>query len=201
MVIKSAEFVKSAKTYQDCPGAPFPEYAFLGRSNVGKSSLINMLTGYGKLAKTSSSPGKTQLINHFLINDAWYLCDLPGYGFAKVPVNIKKKWELMIKKYMLNRPNLMCSFILIDVRHGPMKNDLLFLEWVGENGLPFIILYTKADKLTRQRLNQNIQSFENVFARQWEPIPPFIITSTANGTGREEILKNISKWNKEFVYP
>lgn len=201
MHIRSAEFVKSSKHVKDCPEAPFPEYAFLGRSNVGKSTLINMVTGRSKLAKTSSSPGKTQLINHFLINDAWYLTDLPGYGFARVPIPIKKKWEHMIKNYMQNRENLMCSFILLDSRHGPMKNDLEFLEWVGSNALPLCLVFTKADKLSKSQLQRNLSLYQKKLSEQWEPLPRMIVSSSTTKDGKEEILKLISQSNKIFVPP
>ncbi len=201
MQIRSAEFVKSSKHAKDCPEAPFPEYAFLGRSNVGKSTLINMITGRSKLAKTSSSPGKTQLINHFLINDAWYLTDLPGYGFARVPIPIKKKWEHMIKNYMQNRENLMCSFILLDSRHGPMKNDLEFLEWVGSNALPLCLVFTKADKLSKSQLQRNLSLYQKKLSEQWEPLPRMIVSSSTTKDGKEDILKLISQSNKIFVPP
>jgi len=201
MQIRSAEFVKSSKHAKDCPEAPFPEYAFLGRSNVGKSTLINMVTGRSKLAKTSSSPGKTQLINHFLINDAWYLTDLPGYGFARVPIPIKKKWEHMIKNYMQNRENLMCSFILLDSRHGPMKNDLEFLEWVGSNALPLCLVFTKADKLSKSQLQRNLSLYQKKLSEQWEPLPRMIVSSSTTKDGKEDILKLISQSNKIFVPP
>ncbi len=198
MQIHSAEFVKSSAHVKDCPGASYPEYAFLGRSNVGKSSLINMLTNRNKLAKTSSSPGKTQLINHFIINDAWYLTDLPGYGFAKVPVPVKKKWEKMIKNYLVKRENLMCSFILLDSRHGPMKNDMDFLEWMGQNALPLCLVFTKADKLSRARLQQNLIDYKKRLAEQWDPLPPLITSSTGTKQGKEEILKLIATSNKTY---
>lgn len=201
MHIRSAEFVKSSKHAKDCPEAPFPEYAFLGRSNVGKSTLINMVTGRSKLAKTSSSPGKTQLINHFLINDAWYLTDLPGYGFARVPIPIKKKWEHMIKNYMQNRENLMCSFILLDSRHGPMKNDLEFLEWVGSNALPLCLVFTKADKLSKSQVQRNLSLYQKKLSEQWEPLPRMIVSSSTTKDGKEDILKLISQSNKIFVPP
>ncbi len=198
MVIKSAEFVKSSPSYKDCPRAPFPEYAFLGRSNVGKSSLINMLTNHRKLAKISSTPGKTRLINHFLINNKWYLADLPGYGFAKVSKSEKKTWEKIIRDYMFYRDNLLCSFILIDIRHDLQKNDREFLTWVGTNELPFCILLTKADKLSGSKIHQQESRFRQALAEQWEPLPPMIVTSSQTGKGREEILKLIDDCNIDF---
>ncbi len=198
MIIKSAEFIKSSSNWKDCPPGDLPEYAFLGRSNVGKSSLINMLTRHGKLAKTSATPGKTQLINHFLINGSWYLTDLPGYGFAKVPVAIKKKWERVIQTYLLKRQNLLCSFILIDSRHEPLKNDIAFLEWFGMNQLPFCLVFTKADKLSESRVKKHFDVYMKTLARQWEPLPPCIVSSSKTGRGREEILELVAESNKLF---
>ncbi|MFO7873210.1 MAG: ribosome biogenesis GTP-binding protein YihA/YsxC [Bacteroidales bacterium] len=198
MVIRSAEFVKSSPSYKDCPRAPFPEYAFLGRSNVGKSSLINMLTSHGKLAKISSTPGKTRLINHFLINNKWYLADLPGYGFAKVSKSEKMTWEKTIRDYMFYRENLLCSFILIDIRHDLQKNDREFLTWVGTNELPFCILFTKADKLSGSKIPQQLSRFRQALSEQWEPLPPMIVSSSQTGKGREEILKLIDDCNNDF---
>lgn len=195
MVITSAEFVKSSATYTACPSQALPEYAFIGRSNVGKSSLINMVTNISKLAKTSSRPGKTQLINHFIINNAWYVTDLPGFGFAKVPVSIKKKWEVLIKDYLLKRENLVCSFLLIDIRHEPLKNDLEFLEWCGMNHVPFYIVFTKADKLTFGKQKASVKKYMSVLADQWDPLPPYILSSSESGMGRDEILKVIGDSN------
>lgn len=198
MIVSKAEFIKSSGSFRESPEGNIPEYAFLGRSNVGKSSLINMITGRKKLAKTSSAPGKTRLINHFLINDTWYLCDLPGYGFAKVSATIKGKWEKMIKDYLLRRPNLVCSFILIDLRHGPMKNDMAFLEWIGENQVPFCIIYTKADKISRSRRQQYVSAYEKKLSAMWSPLPKYIVSSSSNPEGRDEILGFISECNKQF---
>lgn len=195
MVIKSAEFIKSASNWKDCPPGDFPEYAFLGRSNVGKSSLINMLTGHGKLAKTSATPGKTRLINHFLVNGSWYLADLPGYGFAKVPVAVKKKWEKVIQNYLLKRQNLLCSFILIDSRHEPLKNDIAFLEWFGMNQLPFCLVFTKADKLSESRVKKHLEIYKKALSEQWDPLPPYILSSSKTGRGRDEILGMIAGCN------
>ncbi len=201
MRIHSAEFVKSAAHVKDCPVASFPEYAFLGRSNVGKSTLINMITGRNKLAKTSSSPGKTQLINHFLINDSWYLTDLPGHGFARVPIPIKKKWEKMIKNYMLKRETLMCAFVLLDSRHGPMDNDIAFLEWMGLNEMALCLVFTKADKLSKSQLKRLISQYETKLAEQWEPLPPIIVSSAKTAMGKTEILQLIAESNKFFEPP
>ena len=198
MIIKSAEFVKSASNWKDCPPDDLPEYAFLGRSNVGKSSLINMLTRRGKLAKTSATPGKTRLINHFLINGSWYLTDLPGYGFAKVPVAVKKKWEKVIRDYLLKRQNLLCSFILIDSRHEPLKNDIAFLEWFGMNQLPFCLVFTKADKLSEFRVKKHMDVYMKTLSKQWDPLPPSIVSSSKTGRGREEILDLVADSNKLF---
>ena len=197
MIIKSATFIKSASSRRECPEPLYPEYAFFGRSNVGKSSLINMLTAHRNLAKTSSTPGKTRLINHFLINESWYLADLPGYGFAKVPVAIKKKWELTVRDYLAKRENLLCSFMLIDSRHDPLKNDLEFLAWVGEKQLPFCLVFTKADKLSAVRLKAGIDKYMKVLSQQWEPLPMAIVSSGKTGQGRDEILDLVSKCNQE----
>lgn len=201
MQIKQAEFIKSSASYRDCPDPVFPEYAFIGRSNVGKSSLINMLAGNRKLAKTSSTPGKTQLINHFLINGSWYLTDLPGFGFARVPVHIKKKWEKMIRDYLEQRENLICTFLLIDIRHEPLNNDMLFLNWLGTKQLPFHIVFTKADKLGKNKLQSNLAAYEKKFSAQWEPLPPYLVSSSEKKTGREEILALIDGWNRETTTP
>ncbi len=197
MEIQSAEFIKSATHYNDCPAPSFPEYAFLGRSNVGKSSLINMLTNYGKLAKTSSTPGKTQLINHFLINGSWYLADLPGFGFAKVSKKIRQKWEQMIQNYLLNRENLICSFLLVDSRHEPQKNDMENMEWFGSKGIPFAIVFTKTDKLSSTALQSNLAFYRKKLAENWDPLPDMFITSAESKTGRDEILGFIDHYNRE----
>ncbi|MDX9941225.1 MAG: ribosome biogenesis GTP-binding protein YihA/YsxC [Bacteroidales bacterium] len=198
MVIRSAEFIKSSPSLNECPESTLPEYAFIGRSNVGKSSLINTITGFSKLAKISSSPGKTQLINHFLINEAWYLTDLPGFGFAKVPVRIKRKWDLMIRNYLLKRPNLVCSFLLIDIRHEALKNDLEFMAWMGGRRIPFYLIFTKADKLTHNQRQSAIAAYMKVLGEQWEPLPPFLVTSSDTGMGREELLALIETFNNGF---
>ncbi|MEE4177970.1 MAG: ribosome biogenesis GTP-binding protein YihA/YsxC [Bacteroides sp.] len=198
MVIRSAEFIKSSPSLAECPESTLPEYAFIGRSNVGKSSLINSITGFSKLAKISSSPGKTQLINHFLINEAWYLTDLPGFGFAKVPVRIKRKWDNMIRNFLLKRPNLVCSFLLIDIRHEPLKNDLEFMAWMGSRGIPFYLVFTKADKLTHNQRQSSIAAYMKVLSEQWEPLPPYVATSSETGLGREDILELIESFNQGF---
>jgi len=198
MIIKKAEFIKSATHYKDCPPANMPEYAFLGRSNVGKSSLINMITGYSKLAKTSSTPGKTQLINHFLINDSWYLADLPGFGFAKVSKKLRANWEKMIQNYLLHRENLICTFLLVDSRHEPQKNDLQNMEWFATKGLPFVVVFTKSDKLGATSLQANLSNYKKILSESWEPLPEILLTSAEKGTGKDEILGFIDKYNKEI---
>lgn len=195
MKITEAIFVKSAAEVAHCPPATMPEYAFIGRSNVGKSSLINMLTGFGKLAKTSSTPGKTQLINHFSINKEWYLVDLPGYGFAKVPLTEKAKWEKMTWDYLLNRENLLYVFVLIDMRIPPQKIDLEFVDKLGENGIPLKLIFTKADKVKPQAGQKNIDDFRLKMAERWEILPEFFISSAEYRTGREELLNLISEIN------
>ena len=178
MVIKSAEFVISNSQVSKCPTTGLPEYAFIGRSNVGKSSLINMLTGRKGLAMTSQKPGKTQLINHFIINDAWYLVDLPGYGYARLSKDGREKLKKMIEDYTLERKELICLFVLVDARHDPQKIDLEFIEWLGEEGVPFALVFTKADKLTKGKLAANIEGYKARLRQQWEELPPLFITSS-----------------------
>jgi GTP-binding protein len=199
MEIHSAEFISSATHYKDCPQNPYPEYAFMGRSNVGKSSLINMLTRHRKLAKTSSTPGKTQLINHFLINQAWYLADLPGFGFAKVSKKTKEKWDKMIRDYLIKRENLICSFLLIDSRLEPQKIDLENLQFFGEKGLPFAIVFTKADKLSSTALQSNIAAYKKKLAEMWDPLPTIFVSSSEKQAGREEILEFINLHNRTKI--
>ena len=199
MEIKSAEFIISNAVVSKCPNTNNPEYAFIGRSNVGKSSLINMLTGRSKLAKTSATPGKTMLINHFLINNEWYLVDLPGYGYAKRSKKDKDKLEVMISSYILKREQMINLFLLIDCRHEPQKIDREFMEWLGENGVPFSIVFTKADKLGGGKLKQNISFYLKELKKQWEELPPYFITSSENKTGRQEILDYIEQINKEVM--
>ena len=182
-----------------CFHRPFiPEYAFIGRSNVGKSSLINMLTKKPKLAMTSSTPGKTLLINHFLINKEWYLVDLPGYGFALRGKKMMEKIKNLIEYYVLEREQLTCLFVLIDSRHEPQKIDLEFIEWLGENGVPFAIIFTKADKQTVGKTRQNVNNYLNNLKEQWEELPPHFVSSSENGTGRQEILDYIDGINKSL---
>lgn len=197
MEIKSAEFIISNAFVEKCPDTNQPEYAFIGRSNVGKSSLINMLTGRGKLAKTSATPGKTMLINHFLINGSWYLVDLPGYGYAKRSKKDKEKLEYMISGYILERKQMVNLFVLIDSRHEPQKIDMEFMEWLGEHQVPFSIVFTKADKLGGGKLRQNISAYLKELKKQWEELPPYFITSSETRTGRAELLNYIEEINRE----
>lgn len=198
MEIKSAEFTISSSRADMCPKSDIPEYAFIGRSNVGKSSLINMLTKKPKLAMTSSTPGKTLLINHFLINKEWYLVDLPGYGFALKGKKMMEKIKNLIEYYVLEREQLTCLFVLIDSRHEPQKIDLEFIEWLGENGVPFAIIFTKADKQTVGKTRQNVNNYLNKLKEQWEELPPHFVSSSENGTGRQEILDYIESINKSL---
>lgn len=195
MKIKSAEFQISSPDVSKCPQTALPEYAFIGRSNVGKSSLINMLTQQRKLAMTSSTPGKTMLINHFLINGEWYLVDLPGYGFALRGKKEMEKLQHMIENYVLKRAQLTCLFILIDVRHEPQKKDLNFFQFLGENAVPFSIIFTKTDKLTRTKAKANVELYTKVLSEQWEELPPYFMTSATTKEGREEILSYIQSIN------
>ena len=199
MKIKTANFVISNSDVSKCPKEKIPEYAFIGRSNVGKSSLINMLTGQNKLAKTSGRPGKTQLINHFKINDYWFLVDLPGYGYAKVSKKIKQTFQGFIKKYFLQREQLICSFVLIDSRLEPQKIDLEFMEFLGESGIPFCIIFTKADKLKLNELNNNIQAYsKKMISTIWEEMPRYFTTSATNSLGKEELLNYIDEINNQL---
>jgi len=198
MKIKTANFIISNTDLIKCPKPNMPEYAFIGRSNVGKSSLINMLTNRTKLAKTSGKPGKTRLINHFLINDKWYLVDLPGYGYAKVSKKERSVWSGFIKEYIISRENLMNLFVLIDARHEPQKNDLEFMENLGINEIPFVIIFTKADKLKSKKLSDNISAYKKAMENTWETMPQYFISSAINNTGQEEILEFIDNTNKLF---
>lgn len=193
MIIKTAEFVKSASEVSKCPAAVKPEFAFIGRSNVGKSSLINMLVNNKGMAKTSGTPGKTQLINHFIVNGKWYLVDLPGYGFARTSQTNRAQWERMINDYLLKRENLQCVFVLIDSRIEPQKKDINFLTWLGENNIPFVIAFTKADKQTQNKTQMNVAAFKREMLLTWEMLPQMFITSAETKTGREELLKFIEE--------
>ncbi|NER12488.1 YihA family ribosome biogenesis GTP-binding protein [Leptobacterium flavescens] len=198
MIIKSAEFIISNSDVGKCPKEPIPEYAFIGRSNVGKSSLINMLTNRKSLAKTSGRPGKTQLINHFKINNQWFLVDLPGYGYARVSKKEKKTFQKFITSYFEKRKQLVSAFVLIDIRLEPQKIDMEFMEWLGENQIPFSIVFTKADKLKPGAITNNAAAYEAEMLKVWEEMPNYFITSSSKGTGKEELLKYIDQINKEL---
>jgi GTP-binding protein len=198
MQIKSAEFVISNTDVEKCPKNPLPEYAFIGRSNVGKSSLINMLLNRRNLAKTSGRPGKTQLINHFLINENWFLVDLPGYGYAKTSKSTKKSFQKLITAYFEKRKQLALAFVLIDCRHKPQPIDLEFMQWLGVNAIPFHIIFTKADKLKPNALKRNIKAYTEEMLLTWEEMPKYFITSSSNSTGREEVLAYIDNLNNEL---
>ncbi len=195
MNIKSATYEISSAHVGQCPDSRLPEYAFIGRSNVGKSSLINMLTERTKLAKTSATPGKTMLINHFIINGEWYLVDLPGYGFAKRSKKEQENLQRMIAGYILQRQQLLNLFLLIDIRHEPQRIDLEFIQWLGENGIPFSIVFTKADKLSRAKADANVKLFLRTLSEQWEQLPPHFVTSATTRLGRDEILNYIADIN------
>ena len=195
MVIKSAEFVKSSARADQCPPEDFPEYAFIGRSNVGKSTLINMLAGTKKLAKTSSTPGKTRLINHFLINGRWYLVDLPGYGYARAPRELRKGISKLISKYIENRTNLVCLFLLIDSRHSPLPADLSFIQSLGENMVPFVLVFTKCDKLSAGQLDSNLNTYFRHLKKDWETLPRYFCTSALQKRGKDEVLEFINRTN------
>lgn len=199
MKIKSADFVMSNSDVAKCPNEPIPEYAFIGRSNVGKSSLINMLTERKSLAKTSGRPGKTQLINHFKINDNWFLVDLPGYGYAKVSKKDKKTFQKYITNYFLEREQLVCSFILVDIRHKPQTIDLEFMQWMGENGIPFAIVFTKADKLKPMAIQRQVTEYlQHLLSGIWEEAPQHFITSSSKKMGRDELLTYIETINLAY---
>ncbi|MCF0206626.1 MAG: YihA family ribosome biogenesis GTP-binding protein [Bacteroidales bacterium] len=197
MLIKNAQYLMSNEDYRKCPAPNMPEFAFIGRSNVGKSSLINMLTSNSKLAKTSSSPGKTQKINHFMINSSWYLVDLPGYGYAKVSKTQRDVFRRMIEGYILNRPNLVNLFVLIDSRHEPQKIDVEFINWLGTSRVPFTIIFTKADKLGVNALKANIDAYKAHLLEYWESLPDMIVSSAVSRMGQEEILSYIEKLIRE----
>lgn len=198
MIIHSAIFIKSSPTIKECPVPDKPEFGFIGRSNVGKSSLINMLTGWSKLAKTSVQPGKTRTINHFGVNDSWYLVDLPGYGYAKVPVKLREKWVRATEQYILHRENLVSLFVLLDVRHKPQKSDLEFMEFLGNNSIPFARVFTKSDKLSIKALESSIDQYNTEMLKNWESLPVSFITSAVKANGRDEILNYIEESINNF---
>jgi len=198
MEIKQAEFVVSSSKLSQCPETKKPEYAFIGRSNVGKSSLINRLADHKKLAHTSSTPGKTQLINHFLMNESWFLVDLPGYGYAKVSKTSRQKFQKMIEDYILERRNLINLFVLIDARIPPQKIDLEFMEWLGESGVPFSMVYTKIDKLKMNQLNKNLKVYHKKMLETWAQLPMYFATSAETGAGKNELLSYISELNRQI---
>lgn len=195
-LVKSARFVISNTDINKCPNDGKPEYAFIGRSNVGKSSLINMLTGHRKLAMTSATPGKTLLMNHFVVNDEWYLVDLPGYGYSKRSKTQNEQLQHIISSYILDREAMTLLFVLVDSRHEPQKIDLEFFQWLGENGVPFSIIFTKADKLTKSTLTANIAAYKKRLLEDWEELPPVFITSSETSLGREEVLEYIAQINE-----
>lgn len=200
MRIKSAEFVISNQDVEKCPDTNLPEYAFIGRSNVGKSSLINMLTSRKSLAKTSGRPGKTQLINHFIINKNWYLVDLPGYGYARVSKKAKKTFQKFITAYFEKRKQLVSAFILVDIRHEPQPIDLDFMQWMGENQIPFSIIFTKADKLKPKVIEDHIDAYKKVLLETWEDVPNYFITSATKDIGKDELLNYIDEINNTLTY-
>lgn len=198
MDIKSAEFVISNTDFNKCPDSKLPEYAFIGRSNVGKSSLINMLTNVRGLAMTSSKPGKTLLINHFLINKNWHLVDLPGYGYATTGKKMREQLQTIIESYILKREQLTSVFVLVDSRHKPQTIDLDFMAWLGENGVPFALVFTKLDKMSNRVAKENLKTYQESLAEQWEELPPIFVTSSEKAIGRQELLQYIDDINKKL---
>ena len=199
MIIHSAAFIKSSPTIKVCPPPDKPEFGFIGRSNVGKSSLINMLTGWSRLAKISVQPGKTRTINHFIVNDNWYLVDLPGYGYAKVPVKLREKWVRATEEYILKRENLVSLFVLLDTRHKPQRSDLEFMEFLGLNSIPFARVFTKSDKLNITDLANSVNLYNSEMLKNWESLPVSFITSAVKRNGREEILSYIEESMNNFL--
>ncbi len=198
MEIKTATFVISNTDFKKCPEGQLPEYAFIGRSNVGKSSLINMLTGKKGLAMTSSKPGKTLLINHFIINENWYLVDLPGYGYATTGKKMREQLQSIIENYILYREQLTCLFLLIDIRHEPQKIDIEFMNWLGEKGVPFALVFTKLDKITSMKVKENLKTYQLQLLTEWEELPPVFLTSSEKKSGRDELLDYIDSINKNL---
>jgi len=198
-MIKKAEFVMSNSQVAKCPKDRLPEYAFIGRSNVGKSSLINMLTNCKNLAKTSGRPGKTQLINHFKIDDRWFLVDLPGYGYARVSKTTKQVFQRFITDYFEQREQLVSAFVLVDIRHEPQKIDVEFMQWLGERAIPFAIIFTKADKLKPQAIERNVAAYKEALLEWWEEFPPYFVTSAQNKIGKEELTQYIEQTNQTII--
>ncbi|TFG41159.1 MAG: YihA family ribosome biogenesis GTP-binding protein [Bacteroidia bacterium] len=198
MIIHSASFIQSSATLKQCPAPMKPEFGFIGRSNVGKSSLINLLTGFSHLAKTSGNPGKTRTINHFLINESWYLVDLPGYGYARVPVGMREKWVKEVENFILIRETLACLFVLLDSRHKPQKSDMEFMEFLGINQVPFARVFTKSDKLSPGALKKSIHDYDIEMLKLWESLPHTFIASVVNKNGREETLDLIEETFNKF---
>lgn len=201
MIIKEAEFVVSNTNFEKCPKPDMPEYAFIGRSNVGKSSLINMLCNRKSMAKTSATPGKTQLINHFIIDKTWYLVDLPGYGFARTSKSSLVAWDKMIRDYLEKRMNLMTTFVLIDVRLEPQKIDVAFINWLGTSEIPFTIVFTKTDKISKQQVESSVAKYKRELKKTWDEVPSFFISSAEKNIGRDVILDFITQANAEFIKP
>jgi len=198
-MIKQSAFIGSFTKISQCPSDALPEYAFIGRSNVGKSSLINMITRRKKLAKVSHTPGKTKTLNYFRIDDAWYLVDLPGYGYAKVSKTDRKSWGKMIRSYLANRTTLSCVFVLIDSRVPPQKLDLEFISWLGESQIPFMLIFTKVDKLKANALSSNVAAFNRELSKEWDELPEHLLTSSVSGQGRDELLQLISGINQSIA--
>ncbi len=198
MKVKDAKFVMSNTDYTKCPEPNMPEYAFIGRSNVGKSSLINALTNRKSLAKTSGKPGKTQLINHFKINNDWYLVDLPGYGYASVSKTMRAEFQIFLRDYLVKRENLICTFVLLDSRLEPQKVDVEFMQWMGEKAIPFVMVFTKTDKLNSHTLLKNMKRYEEIMLESWEELPPRFYTSSTKKTGTEEILEFVGATNEDY---
>ena len=198
MIIHCASFMRSSTSLKQCPAPLKPEFGFIGRSNVGKSSLINILTGRSKLAKTSGNPGKTKTINHFVINDSWYIVDLPGYGYAKVPIEMREAWIKAVEEYILKRKNLVCLFVLLDSRHKPQSSDLAFMEFLGINQIPFARVFTKSDKISKIALEKAIIQYDIEMLKTWESVPATFITSVVNGSGRDDILDYIEESINNF---
>jgi GTP-binding protein len=200
MLVSSAVFLMSSPNLAGCPQEQYPEYAFVGRSNVGKSSLINMLAGVKHLAKTSADPGKTRLLNYFLIDASWYLVDLPGYGYARISKNSRKGWDAMVREYLESRKTLFYTFLLVDSRLEPQASDLRFAEWLGVKELPFCLVFTKTDKLSRNKIQYTVDAFKSELEKKWEELPPIFITSSRSGAGKMELLDFIDQTNREYSH-